>query len=60
MRDCREQPLEVDYIEFIPAGGKFTSCKEKFLPAAKFGIKAFIGSFFEDYTTLSDVRVRTQ
>ena len=55
MRDCREQPLEVDYIEFIPTGGKFTSCKEKFLPAAKFGIKAFIGSFFEDYTTLSDV-----
>jgi len=55
MRDCREQPLEVDYIEFIPAGGKFTSCEEKFLPAAKFGIKAFIGSFFEDYTTLSDV-----
>jgi len=55
MRDYRDQPLEVDYIEFASQDRDFTSCKKKITKSLKFGFDAFIGSFFEDYTTLSDV-----
>lgn len=55
MRECRDQPLEVDYIEFASADRDFTSCKKKLSKSVEFSFKAFIGSFFEDYTTLSDV-----
>ncbi len=55
MRDNRDQPLEVDYIEFASADRSFSSCKEKLGKSLKFGFEGFIGSFFEDYTTLSDV-----
>lgn len=55
MRDYRDQPLEIDYIEFASADKKFTSCDEKLGKSIAFSTKAFFGSFFEDYTTLSDV-----
>jgi len=55
MRDYRDQPLEVDYIEFASQDEGFASCKKKLGKSVKFGFDAFIGSFFEDYTTLSDV-----
>jgi len=55
LRDYRDQPLEIDYIEFASADREFTSCKKNFGKSLNFGFKAFIGSFFEDYTTLSDV-----
>ena len=55
MRDNRDQPLEIDYIEFASADREFSSCDEKLGKSLKFGLDAFIGSFFEDYTTLSDV-----
>ncbi len=55
MRDYRDQPLEVDYIEFASADKNFTSADEKFGKSLSFSSKAFFGSFFEDYTTLSDV-----
>lgn len=55
MRDYRDQPLEVDYIEFASADMKFSDIDEKFGKSAVFGFKSFFGSFFEDYTTLSDV-----
>ena len=55
MRDYRDQPLEVDYIEFASQGKDFSPCKEKLGKAIAFSVKSFIGSFFEDYTTLSDV-----
>lgn len=54
-RDYRDQPLEVDYIEFATKGEKFASSKEKLGKSIAFSVKSFIGSFFEDYTTLSDV-----
>lgn len=60
MREYRDQPLEVDYIEVLPAFDdrgsetKFTNVKENFFKALAFGAKGFIGSFFEDYTVLSD------
>lgn len=55
MRDYRDQPLEVDYIEFASADRSFSSIKEKFGKSVKFSVSSFFGSFFEDYTTLSDV-----
>ena len=55
MRNCREQPLEVDYIEFASPDREFSRCKEKLSESLSFGFKSFIGSFFEDHTTLSDV-----
>lgn len=54
MRQYREQPLEIDFIELAPADGKFTSVKSKFGKSFAFSFKGFINSFFEDYTVLSD------
>lgn len=53
--ECRNQPLEIDYIEFATSGVEFSSCKENFFKKIWFAIKAFFGSFFEDYSELSDV-----
>lgn len=55
MRDYRDQPLEVDYIEFATPGVDFESVDEKLGKSIAFSWNSFIGSFFEDYTTLSDV-----
>lgn len=53
--ECRNQPLEVDYIEFATSGVEFASCKENFFKKIWFAIRAFFGSFSEDYSALSDV-----
>ena len=55
MRQYREQPLEIDFIELSPADKDFTSVKSHFGKSFSFGFKGFINSFFEDYTKLSDV-----
>ncbi|MDE6746730.1 MAG: ABC transporter substrate-binding protein, partial [Oscillospiraceae bacterium] len=55
MRQYREQPLEIDFIEVAPADANFTSVKSNFGKSFAFGFKGFINSFFEDYTKLSDV-----
>ncbi|MGN1089014.1 MAG: extracellular solute-binding protein, partial [Huintestinicola sp.] len=54
MREYRDQPLEIDFIEIVPADTKFTKVRENFFKSIAFGIKGFVGSFFEDYTVLSD------
>ena len=54
MRQYREQPLEIDYIEIIAPNKKFTPVKENFFKAIGFALRGFVGSFFEDYTVLSD------
>lgn len=55
MRQYRSQPLEVDYIELVPANQEVTPVKKNFFKSLAFNTKALIGSFFEDYTVLSDV-----
>ena len=55
MREYRDQPLEIDFIELASADMKFTSPKENFFKSMSFNGDAFIGSFFEDYTQLSDL-----
>lgn len=54
MRQYREQPLEIDFIELVPADGEFTSVKSKIGKSLSFSFKGFLNSFFEDYTVLSD------
>jgi len=54
MRDYREQPLEIDYIELASADQEFTSVKENFFKSVSFGFQSFIGSFTDDYNVLSD------
>ena len=53
--DYRDQPLEIDYIEIASPDKSFSSLKSNFFKQFGFRFKAFIGSFTEDYTTLSDV-----
>lgn len=54
-REYRNQPLEIDYIEFATKGVEFEDVKENFFKKIWFAIKSFFGSFFEDYSGLSDV-----
>ena len=52
--DYRDQPLEVDYIELASPDREFSTLKSGFFRQLGFCFRAFIGSFTEDYTTLSD------
>ncbi len=54
MLTYREQPLELDMIEIAPSSKDFTSVKSSFFAGLKFSFLAFIGSFFEDYNSLSE------
>lgn len=54
MRDYRDQPLEVDYIELASADRDFSRVEEGFFEGLIFQIKAFFYSFFEDYNILSE------
>ncbi|MDE5584118.1 MAG: extracellular solute-binding protein [Ruminococcus sp.] len=53
--ECCRQPLEIDYIEFATAETDFSEYREKFFRSLCFSARTFLGSFFEDYSTLSDV-----
>ena len=53
--DYRDQPLEIDYIEIASPDTEFSPLKANFFKQLGFRFKAFIGSFTEDYTTLSDI-----
>ena len=53
MRDYRGQPLEMDYFEIKTVHEDFRSAKANFFKQFNFGFKSFIGSFFEDYTSVS-------
>ena len=54
MRDYRDQPLELDYIEVLTSHETPAKANGNFFEEFAFGFQAFIGSFFEDYTMLSD------
>lgn len=54
MRDYRDQPLELDYIEFKTVHDKYENANGNFFESLAYGFNAFIGSFFEDYNSLSD------
>ena len=54
MRDYRDQPLEMDYFEVYTVHEQPSSGNGNFWDDLVFNFNAFIGSFFEDYTSLSD------
>lgn len=54
MRDYRDQPLELDYIEIGTVHEEFAPVNGNFFSEFLFGFNSFIGSFFEDYTSMSD------
>ena len=54
MQTYRGQALELDFIEVVSPDMEFTSAKKNFFTSLVFGFKAFIGSFFEDYNSLSE------
>ena len=54
MRDYRDQPLEIDYIEVKTSHDQFRDSSTNFFSAFAFGFQSFIGSFFEDYTSVSE------
>ncbi|MDR0197480.1 MAG: extracellular solute-binding protein, partial [Oscillospiraceae bacterium] len=54
MREKSFQPLELDYIEVATVHEKFGRARASFWEELLFGWRAFIGSFFEDYTKLDD------
>lgn len=54
MRDYRDQPLELDYIEVMTVHEEPSRARGNFWENLVFGFNAFIGSFFEDYNTISE------
>ena len=50
IQDSRNQPLELDFIEIVPAGGKVAQDDANFFQAFGFEMSQFIMSFFSDYS----------
>ncbi len=53
MRDYRDQPLEVDYLELASADKKFASMKSSFWKSLSYSFQRFTASFDENYSSLS-------
>ncbi|MGN1113555.1 MAG: extracellular solute-binding protein [Oscillospiraceae bacterium] len=51
--EYRSQPLEMDIIEICTADQDFSSVKSSFWKSLGYSWKSFIGSFFEDYNSLT-------
>ncbi|MDO5558857.1 MAG: extracellular solute-binding protein [Oscillospiraceae bacterium] len=54
MRDYKDQPLEVDYIEIASYDRNFSGVRENAVKSAGFAVKAFFVSFFQDYSMISE------
>ncbi len=54
MQTYRGQALELDLIEINSADVEFADTDKNFFKSLGFGFKSFIGSFFEDYNSLSE------
>ncbi len=55
MRDYRDQPLEVDYLELASPDQSFTAMKSGFWKSLSYSFQRFIASFHENYSSLSSV-----
>ena len=53
MRDYRDQPLEVDYLELASPDADFPSAKAGFWSALSYSFQRFAASWDEDYSSLS-------
>lgn len=59
MRDYRGQPLEMDYFEVKTVHDKYRNANSNFFQSIAFGFQSFIGSFFEDYTSISEQNTKS-
>lgn len=59
MRDYRGQPLEMDYFEVKTVHDTYKNAKSNFFQAFAFNFQSFIGSFFEDYTSISEQNTKS-
>lgn len=59
MRDYRDQPLELDYIEVKSVHDNYKDATNHFFSQLVFGFQSFIGSFFEDYTSISETTTKS-
>lgn len=53
MRDYRDQPLEVDYLELASPDKEFSSMKAGFWQSISYSFQRFMASWNEDYSSLS-------
>ncbi len=53
MRDYRDQPLEVDYLELASPDADFSSVDAGFWDSISYSFQRFIASWDEDYSSLS-------
>ncbi len=54
MRDYRDQPLEIDYMELTTYGNEFSDVDAGFFENLSYSFQRFMASFDEDYSSLSD------
>lgn len=54
MRDYRDQPLEIDYMELTTYGNEFSDVDAGFFDGLSYSFQRFVASFNEDYSSLSD------
>ncbi|MBR4881225.1 MAG: extracellular solute-binding protein, partial [Clostridia bacterium] len=52
LNQVKNQPLLLDYISIQPAGQKMPKAEANFFQTVWFEIRAFVGSFFADYSSL--------
>lgn len=55
MRDYRDQPLEIDYMELTTYGNDFSDADPGFFENLGYSFQRFIASFNEDYSALTEV-----
>lgn len=53
MRDYRDQPLEVDYLELASADQEFSDIDAGFWDSVSYSFQCFVTSWDEDYSSLS-------
>lgn len=54
VRNYREQPLEIDYIEVASPDMEFSDNKAEFWKTVQYNTRRFLASFLDDYNILSD------
>ena len=53
-RDCRDQPLEIDYIELAAKNSEFSDCNAGFFQKLSYSFQRFLTSFGEEDNSLGD------
>lgn len=52
--EMRKLPLDIDEMQFVPAGGEYEKKNDGFFDGIVFSLKRFVASFIEDYNSISE------